>query len=198
MPRQIAQPKTEEAQRLERVRKTKGFDTLKDFHQALEDGGFSVAYQTLRNWHRGDREPAAGYYKALHEVFGARLEYLHGGPGPVFHDAPAADLSEAAQLIWEAGTGVSRDMFTKLLSRLLVSCPDVDSRSARENLDLVAHYLQLRVLETYRAFNPSGFDDQVRQNDHLEAMLHAMALAVPDRGQGVPLKKLLNNLEGRD
>jgi len=197
MPRQIAQPKTEEAQRLERVRNTKGFDTLKGFHKALGDAGFSFSYQTLRNWHRGDREPSPSYYKALHEVFEVRTDYLLGlVDEPVFKEAPD-NIGDAAEPIFMAGGKIAWDLFMTLLARLVLSCPDGKKPETAKSLARIADHLQRRVLETYHAFNPAGFENKIRQNDHLVAMLHAMALAVPDPGQGVPLKKLLNNLEGK-
>ena len=197
MPRQISKPQTELAQRLERVRKGRGFDTLKSFRQALEDAGFSFSYQALRNWHRGDRKPAGSYYDALDEVFGANLKYLHRGVGSVFQEAPD-NFSDAAEPIFVAGGKIAWDLFMKLLARLVLSCPDGKKPETEKSLGRLAHHLQRRVLETYHTLNPAGFENQIRQNDHIEAMLHAMALAVPDPGQGVPIKKLLKNLEMRN
>ena len=193
MPRQISQPQTKEAKRLERVRKTKGFDTLKAFHRTLEEAGFSFPYQTLRNWHRGDRDPTASYYNALHKVFGAKLEYLYSGVGAVFQETPD-NISDATEPVFVAGGKIAWDLFMKLLARLVLSCPDGKKPETEKSLGPLAHHLQRRVLDTYHTLNPGGFENQIRQNDHIEAMLHAMALAVPDPGQGVPIKKLLKNL----
>lgn len=148
---------------------------------------------------KGKTEPPLSFLRPTADVLGVRLEWLITGDGLRTEEehlvgAQEAQVEEAAALILEAGTGVSRDMFIKLLARLLRSCPDRTKPDTEEAIGLLAHHLQRRVLGTYRAFNPSGFGDQVRQNDHFEAMLHAMHLAVPDAEQGVPMKKLLKNL----
>ena len=57
------------AQRLEIVRVQLGYRNIKDFHTALKAGGYDVSYQTLRNWHRGDREPPLRYWQALIDTF---------------------------------------------------------------------------------------------------------------------------------
>ena len=151
---------------------------------------------------KGKAEPPLSFLRPAAEVLGIRLEFLISGEGPQTEeehlvDAQGATLGEAGGLIMEAGGSAAWMMFTPLLLRLIASCPDAKEAGTKKAIGPIAYHLQRVALHTYRALNPSGFDDEVRRSDHFEAMIHAMALAVPDRGQGVPIKKLLKNLEGR-
>ena len=147
---------------------------------------------------KGKTEPPLSFLRPAARVLGVRVEFLITGEEPRTkeeHLVKGLDttLAEAAEAILALGGDASWNMFMRLVARLLLSCPD-RKKAGEEVVGHLAYHLQQRILESYHAFNPAGFDEQVRQTDYLEATLHAMALAVPDPGQGVPIKKLLKNL----
>jgi hypothetical protein len=111
MGRTMAEPKTVVAQRLEGVRAWLGFETVRDLREGLRKHGFQVSYQTLRNWHRGDREPSLDYYAALYRLYGISLEFLLLGEGPVLKEEEGADLFEDARGSGRVGLG-PRDLFS--------------------------------------------------------------------------------------
>lgn len=101
------------ADRLEQLRKECGFETLADFHAALQErGGYSVSYSSVSNYHdiRKNREPPASYFVRAAEVTGASLDWLLRGEGSMFvgsaPEMPGDELEppleqEGREAFWE-------------------------------------------------------------------------------------------------
>lgn len=73
-------------QRLEQVRETEGFDTLKAFWTAVTtardpDDAYDVSYEAVRNYH-STREPPVSYLARVADRFDYTLRWLVTGDGP--------------------------------------------------------------------------------------------------------------------
>ena len=191
--------------RAEELKARKPVLSTRQFQKAVEDeagqGTRGTSYASVYEYVEGKSktEPPLSFLRPAAKVLGVRLAWLISKDGKRTEEEHL--LEHAGPMLGEkirgAGGKVSWDLFIGLVARLVRSCPDHGTIEMARALDPLGPLLEQRVLETYRALNPSGFEDQVRQNDHLEAMLHAMALAVPDRDQGVPVTELLKNLKRR-
>ena len=179
--------------------------STRQFQKAVEDeagkGTRGTSYASVYEYVEGKSktEPPLSFLRPAAKVLGVRLAWL------VSEDGKRTEREHLLEgrgtmlggKIRGAGGKVSWELFMGLMGRLMRSCPDHGTIAMARAIDPLGQLLEQRVLETYWALNPSGFEDQVRLNDHLEAMIHAMALAVPDRDQGVPVNELLKNLKGR-
>ena len=168
----------------------KGFDTLKAFHKALDDGGFQVSYQTLRNWQRGDREPPAIYYSALHRIFGIRFEFLHDGAGPVSEVDLGERRSEKERFMKmvEAEPRLKRFGSEAILSffyfieGLKDACPP-EAKPTEEEDQALTRRLTGWVLTPLAVSGQRAFPTE-EQRTYLSLVIQAVRSLLPPKGHG--------------
>jgi hypothetical protein len=216
MPRKMPEPKTLEAKRLEAARVRLGFNTVKSLAEALNRVGYDVSEQTVRNWHRGDRDAPTSYYGALGQFFGVRLPFLHFGiqpilkseeyppewspdeqkeeePDTVFERMSAIVEEVGGATLWElAGSSVAM-MYEELVWAVHASCHDCRMDS-EEQLRAIARSVLGLCMEPVKRLNPQGLEPYTARRTYYRAMLLALTAAVPEEGENVSVSELVDSL----
>lgn len=192
------------ARRLEQVRQTSGYESLKAFHRVMSEGRNDVpSYASVRNYHWKYGAPVS-YFVLVSEVFGVDLRWLITGNGEMY---PESDDSFPEQLTSAVASGTVgksfrslspevRRLFFDLLDRYVRTAPDGYDALREESIsDEVVELARdlyflvgLPIHGSAWGFTRRAYQSARQLDDYATAMIHALAIWIENRGEGNPLR----------
>lgn len=199
--------------------------SMRWLHTQLDERGApNSSWGAVRSYVRGDQDPPLNFLEEAADVLGVRIEWLFGSgertpdeqrvaervqaqkkPRTVLLDRVAEEHPEVERLP-EAVQG----LFLDVLASYALGAPDgnelVESEKGTDTLVELAGrllfllFLPLRWKAPLGAWGFIGFPHKTSSRDlksYYVAMLHALQVAIPERGEGQEIDKAHGDLLGR-
>lgn len=172
------------------------------------------SYSMVHSYLRGDPVPPVAFLEIAAEVLGVRAAWLLSGEGKPYSETGGEGLTTITMLLMDmspdmyaTGGPTLAAAFLEAFDRLKETCPDLvgvsftrsDMQGRQEETARLQELLKELIFEPLRLIRyleQPGEWDYRQLIDYSLAMIHALMLAMPERGQGKPLAELIQQMEG--